>query len=635
MPLLTLRDVTLGFRGPAVLEGANLVIEPGERICLLGRNGTGKTSLLRLIAGELEADRGGEIARQQGLVTAMLPQEVPRDLSGTVFDEVARGLGPRAELLAEYHHLAHRLATEGGEELHDRLDRVQHQLEIDGGWRMHQEVEAVITRMNLDPDAEVAALSAGMKRRTLLAKALVRNPDILLLDEPTNHLDIDSIAWLEDFFLKYEKSILFVTHDRAFLRRIATRILDLDRGRLISFDCGYETYLKRKDAALETEVKQRAEFDKKLAKEEVWIRTGIQARRTRNEGRVRALEDLRRVRQARRDQVGEVRMEIQEAERSGRLVIEAKHATFCYAGNEHPTVRDFSAMIMRGDRVGLVGPNGSGKTTLLRVLLGELGPQSGTVRQGTNLEVAYFDQLHAQIDESKSLRDNVSGGAESVVVGGKKKHIIGYLEDFLFTTDQANGPVTRLSGGERNRLLLARLFTNPSNVLVMDEPTNDLDMETLELLETLLNDYPGTLLLVSHDREFLNNVVTSTLAFEGGGRIKEYAGGYDDWLRQSRSASSEAAKSDEKSVKAKKAATASGETRSRRLTYKEQKELETLPERIIELEAELGELHAAMANPDFFRLPTGEIVARKNQLQTLENTIAEAYRRWEELEAIP
>jgi ABC transport system ATP-binding/permease protein len=376
MPLLALRDITLGFRGPAVLEGANLVIEPGERICLLGRNGTGKTSLLRLIEGEIEPDRG-EIARQQGLVTAMLPQEVPRDLSGTVFDAVTGGLGPRAELLAEYHHLAHRLAAEGGEDLHARLDRIQHQLEIDGGWRMHQEVESVITRMNLDADADLSALSAGMKRRTLLAKALVRNPDILLLDEPTNHLDIDSIGWLEDFFLRYDRSILFVTHDRAFLRRVATRILDLDRGRLASFSCDYDTYLKRKDAALEAETKQRAEFDKKLAREEVWIRTGIQARRTRNEGRVRALEDLRRTRQARREQLGEVRMEIQEAERSGRLVIEAKKVVFGYPEREKPIIDVFSTMIMRGDRVGLIGPNGSGKTTLLRVLLGELPPQSG------------------------------------------------------------------------------------------------------------------------------------------------------------------------------------------------------------------------------------------------------------------
>ncbi len=434
-----------------------------------------------------------------------------------------------------------------------------------------------------------------------------------------------------------------------FLRRVATRILDLDRGRLTSFSCDYETYLKRKDAALEAETKQRVEFDKKLAKEEVWIRTGIQARRTRNEGRVRALEDLRRVRQARRDQLGEVRMEIQEAERSGRLVIEAKNVTFTHPGKERPTVRDFSTMIMRGDRVGLIGPNGSGKTTLLRVLLGELPPQSGTIRLGTNLEVAYFDQLHARIDETKSLRDNVSGGAESVVVGGKKKHIIGYLEDFLFTTEQANGPVARLSGGERNRLLLARLFTRPSNVLVMDEPTNDLDMETLELLETLLVDYAGTLLLVSHDREFLNNVVGSTLVLEGEGRIKEYAGGYDDWLRQRPAAIRSDEETEKESAKGRPITSplptnlrsVPGEgpgvrahAKPRRLTYKEQKELEALPEKIIALETELSDLHTVMTDPAFFRKSPNEIVTAKTQLQTLEKTIGDAYKRWEELESV-
>jgi ABC transport system ATP-binding/permease protein len=631
MALLALHDITLGFRGPTILEGVNLTIDAGERICLLGRNGAGKTSLLRLIEGSLDPD-SGEIARQQGLVTAMLPQEVPRDLSGTVFDEVARGLGPRATLLAEYHHLAHRMAVEGGEELHARLDRIQHQLEIDGGWQMHREVETAITRMNLEADADVSSLSAGMKRRVLLAKALVRGPDLLLLDEPTNHLDIDSIGWLEDFFLRYDRALLFVTHDRMFLRRLATRILDLDRGQLTSFSCEYDTYLKRKDLALEAEAKQRAEFDKKLAREEVWIRTGIQARRTRNEGRVRALEQLRATRQARREQLGEVRMEIQEAERSGRLVIEAKNASFRHAGKDQPVIRDFSTMIMRGDRVGVIGPNGSGKTTLLRVLLGELPPQSGTIRLGTNLEVAYFDQLHAQLDESKSLRDNVSGGAESVVIGGKKKHIIGYLEDFLFTTEQANGPVTRLSGGERNRLLLARLFTKPSNVLVMDEPTNDLDMETLDLLEDLLSDYPGTLLLVSHDREFLNNVVTSTLVLEGEGRVKEYAGGYDDWLRQRPKELPLAEETVPNSINDKPSRQA--KEKVRRLTYHEQRELESLPERIIELEAELSEVHAILADPDFFRQSPGEIVAVKNRLQTLETAVAEAYKRWEELEAI-
>jgi ABC transport system ATP-binding/permease protein len=626
MALVTFRDVSLGFRGPLLLEQVNLTIEPGERVCLLGRNGSGKTTLLRLIDGAVEPDRG-EIIRQQGFVSAMLPQEVPQGLRDTVFDEVARGLGPRADLLAEYHNLAQRLAVEGGDELRTRLDRIQHALEIDGGWSLQQEVEAVITRMALGADAEVSTLSAGMKRRVLLAKALVRNADILLLDEPTNHLDIDAIDWLEEFLLRYAGTILFVTHDRALLRRLATRIIELDRGRLTSWSCNYETYLKRREAALDAEIQQRAEFDKKLAKEEVWIRTGIKARRTRNEGRVCKLEKLREIRLARRDQLGEVRMEIQEAERSGRLVIEAKNITFSYGRN--PIVNDLSTMIMRGDRVGLIGPNGSGKTTLLRLLLGELQPRAGTIRRGTNLEVIYFDQLHAQLDDTLSLRDNVSGGADSVVIGGKKKHIIGYLEDFLFTPEQAAGPVTRLSGGERNRLLLARLFTRPSNVLVMDEPTNDLDLETLELLESLLVEYPGTLLLVSHDREFLNNVVTSTLALEGEGRVKEYAGGYDDWLRQRQPAPPAV-----EPVVTKAKPSRSPKERPQRLTYKEQRELETLPEEIVVLETKLNELHRMMADPAFYRQDSAEIVKAKTQLQSLEKEIAKAYQRWEELEKL-
>jgi ATP-binding cassette subfamily F protein uup len=627
MALVALRDVCLGFRGPLVLEGADFTMEPGERVCLLGRNGTGKTTLLRLIHGEIEPDRG-EVVRQQGCVTAMLPQEVPTGLGGPVFDEVARGLGPRAELLAEYHQIAHRLAVEESAQLRARLDRIHHALEIDGGWRMHQEVEAVISRMTLDPDADVAALSAGMKRRVLLAKALVRSPDVLLLDEPTNHLDLDAIRWLEEFLLRHSGAILFVTHDRVFLRRLATRIIELDRGRLTSWSCDYETYLRRKEAALETEARQRAEFDKKLAKEEVWIRTGIKARRTRNEGRVRALESMRETRRARREQPGEVRMEIQEAERSGRLVIEAKNVAFAYG--DRPVVRGLSTMIMRGDRVGLIGPNGSGKTTLLRLLLGELAPQAGTIRHGTNLEVAYFDLLHAQLDETKSVRDNVRDGSDWVVINGRKRHIVGYLEDFLFTPEQAAGPVARLSGGERNRLLLARLFTKPSNVLAMDEPTNDLDIETLELLEDLLIEYPGTLLLVSHDREFLNNEVTSTLVLEGEGRVQEYAGGYDDWLRQRPAEPAPAIEpAPEKARPAPQPA-----DRPRRLTYKEQRELESLPGRIETLEAELDELHQTTADPTFYRQPPEEIVRIKARLQSLEKDIAEAYRRWEELEGM-
>jgi len=524
--------------------------------------------------------------------------------------------------------VSRQLATRDEPALHAQLDELTHRLELSGAWRVEQQVETVLSRMGLDADAEVATLSAGMKRRVLLAKALAGSPSLLLLDEPTNHLDIDAIRWLEDFLLRSNAALLFVTHDRAFLRRLATRIFELDRGRLTSWSCDYETYVKRKDAALEAEARQRAEFDKKLAREEVWIRTGIRARRTRNEGRVRALQNLREIRLARREQPGEARMEIHEAERSGRLVIEAKHIGFGYA--EAPIVSDLSTMIMRGDRVGLIGPNGSGKTTLLRLLLGELQPQVGTVRHGTNLEVAYFDQLHAQLDDAKSVRDNVCNGADWVEICGRRRHVIGYLADFLFTQEQADGPVARLSGGERNRLVLARLFTKPSNVLVMDEPTNDLDIETLELLEDLLSEYPGTLLLVSHDREFLNNVVTSTLALEGEGRVKEYAGGYDDWLRQHQP--DEPPTAEPAAVKPTPAR--SPKPRSRRPTYKEQRELEALPERITALEADLSRCHETMADPAFYRQDPAELVKAKAELQSIENDVAEAYKRWEELETL-
>ncbi len=625
MSLIAFSDVYLGFRGPLILDRANLTIEPGERVCLLGRNGTGKTTLLRLLQGILEPDRG-EVIRQQGLRTAMLPQQVPADLHGSVFDEVARGLGPMAEMLAEYHRLASRLASEESHDLQAELGRIQHALEADGGWNMHQQIEAIVSRMSLQPDADVATLSAGMKRRVLLAKALVGSPDILLLDEPTNHLDIDAIRWLEDFLLRSSSTLLFVTHDRALLRSVATRILELDRGRLTSWSCDYATYLNRKEAALEVEAKQNAEFDKKRAQEEVWIRTGIKARRTRNEGRVRALEALREVRLARRDRPADVKMEIQDADRTGRLVIEAKNLHFRYGSRA--IVDNFSTTIMRGDRIGLIGPNGSGKTTLLRILLGDLPARTGIVRHGTNLEVAYFDQLHAQLDETKSVRENIRDGSDSVTINGRTRHIIGYLEDFLFTPEQASSPVARLSGGERNRLLLARLFTKPSNVLVMDEPTNDLDLETLELLEDLLSAYAGTLLLVSHDREFLNNVVTSTLVLEGEGQVKEYAGGYDDWLRQRPEWQPPVAKPLTAHAEPKQ----SPKQHTRRLTYKEQRELEALPQRIEAMEAELGELHQLAADPAFYRKAPAEIISAKNRLESLQSDLAETYRRWEELE---
>ncbi len=628
MPQITFRDVDLSFRGPSVLEKASFSLDSGERVCLIGRNGTGKTSLLRLIQGGLEPQEG-EIARQQGLVTAILPQEVPNDLSGSVFDQVAVGLGSKAQLLTEYHHAAHEYSLIGSDEHRRRLDRVQHQLDLEGGWLWNQQVEAVLSRMGLDGDKEITTLSAGLKRRVLLARALVGKPDILLLDEPTNHLDTEAIQWLEEFLLRYEGTILFVTHDRVLIRRIATRILELDRGHLTSWACDYETYLQRKEAALETETRQQAEFDKKLAQEEVWIRTGIRARRTRNEGRVRALQQLREVRRARRERIGDVRMETQEAERSGRLVIEAKGLTFQY--DRRTIIRGFSTLIMRGDRVGIVGANGSGKTTLLRLLLGELAPQDGRVRHGTNLEIAYFDQLHAQLDEAKSVRDNVANGADFVDINGRRRHIIGFLSDFLFSSEQAAGSVSRLSGGERNRLLLARMLAKPSNLLVLDEPTNDLDIETLELLEQLLVDYAGTLLLVSHDREFINNVVSSTLVLDGTGNVKEYAGGYDDWLRQR---AAESADEVVEQVPAKRKPVAPGNERPRRLTYAEQRELETLPEQIAALEADLGQVHQEMAAPDFYKRPPEELVKANARLRSLEKEIADAYQRWELLESM-
>ena len=590
MPLVTLREVSHGFAGPLLLDQANLQLDRGERVCLLGRNGTGKSTLMRLIQGELEPDRG-EISRTQGLRTAWLTQEVPQGLSGTIHQVVAAGAKPPP-----------------GE----------------APWQTEQRVRQVLSRMNLEAAADCAALSAGMKRRVLLAQCLAGDPDILLLDEPTNHLDLEAICWLEDFFLRSSGTLLFVTHDRMFLRKLATRIVELDRGRLTSWSCGYDTYVERKEAALETEARQQALFDKRLAQEEVWIRTGIQARRTRNESRVRALEDLRRQRQQRREVAGDVRMEIQEAQRTGRLVIEAKAVSFSYA--ERSILQGLSTLIMRGDRVGIIGPNGSGKTTLLRVLLGQLPPQQGTIRHGTHLQVAYFDQLHAQLDDEKTVQENVSD-ADTITIQGKKKHILGYLSDFLFTPEQARSPVKYLSGGERNRLLLARLFTRPANVLVMDEPTNDLDLETLELLEQVLLEYAGTLLLVSHDRDFLNQVVTSTLVLEGEGRVQEYAGGYDDWLNQRKPAA--AVKAVEVATKAERPRP----SRPRRLNYQEQRELQALPERIEALEGQLEQLHQVMADAAFYRQPGEEIARAMSELERFRVELADAYARWEALES--
>ncbi len=583
MALVILKNVTMSFGGPALLEAADWQIERGERICLIGRNGTGKTTLLRLIHGELSPD-SGMITKAQGLKTALLPQEVPLDLDGTVYDIVSSG-------------------------------------------QPHQQVQTAISRMGLDETAVCSTLSAGLKRRVLLARALVNEPDILMLDEPTNHLDIDAIVWMEQFLLRSGKTIIFVTHDRAFLNRVSTRIVELDRGMLTSFAGNYDDYLTRKQELLENEISRNAEFDKHMRSEEIWLRQGIKARRTRNEGRVRALMKMRAEVEQRRARSGNLRLMVQEAERSGRLAIEAKNIAVAY--DNHPLITDFSTTVMRGDKIGVIGPNGCGKTTLLRILLGEIEPDRGSVRHGTRLQVAYFDQLRAQLDESKTLQENVTDEGDMVMVDGKQRHVIGYLQDFLFSPAQARAPITSLSGGERNRLLLARLFTRPSNVLVLDEPTNDLDGESLELLEAMLIEYTGTVLLVSHDRTFLNNVATSTLVFEGSGRVEEYVGGYDDWLRQ-RPQPEESTPEQ----KPKRGRLRSVPTGPRRLTFKEQREREKLPDIIEDLEARKQDLFAAMADPELYKNAGTEVARLQARLDELERELGAAYARWELLEEL-
>ncbi len=627
MALISLRAITLAFGGPPLFDGVSLQLEPGDRLCLLGRNGTGKSTLLKVISGELPPE-SGDIDRQQGLKVALVSQEIPQGLEGTVFDVVAGGMGAATDLLAAYHQVSHQLSAGASPELLTRLEQLQKALEETGGWHLHQEVERILGRLSLDPDAQFATLSGGTKRRALLARALVGAPDILLLDEPTNHLDIDTIVWLEEFLLKQVKTFLFVTHDRAFARRLANRIAELDRGKLYAFSCGYEAFVERREELLAAEVTRQALFDKKLAQEEAWVRQGIKARRTRNEGRVRALKKMREERRQRRERSGQVKLRAQEADRSGALVVEAEGATFAFDGQ--PVIRDLTTTIMRGDRVGIIGPNGSGKTTLLRLLLGQLEPREGTIQLGSRREVLYFDQLREQLDLDKSVQDNVGEGNDTLMINGKPRHVIGYLQDFLFSPDRARTPVRILSGGERNRLLLAKLFSKPSNLLVMDEPTNDLDAETLDLLEELLAEYSGTLLLVSHDREFLDNVVTSTLVLGGDGSVREYVGGYADWLRQA-AAEAPAVQAAAKPVpeKPRKAA-----ERPRKLTFKEERELEGLPERIAGLEEEQETLHQNLADPEFYRTAGAEVATINARLELLEQELAAAYQRWEELEGI-
>lgn len=628
MALIGLQEVSIHFGGPLVLDGAGFYIQRGERVCLLGRNGAGKTTLMRLVSGEIQPDKGS-IIRQQGITTALLTQEVPDDMRGLVFDVVLGGLGQRGERPAEYHRLGHQLMEGNNEILLKKLDDLQKRMEADGGWDVHREAETVITRMNLDPDVLFEDLSAGMKRRVLLARALVSHPDILMLDEPTNHMDIDSINWLEEFLLKWKQTLLFVTHDRMVVRKLATRIIEIDRGRLSSWDCNYEEYLDRKAADLASEQGRWDVFDKKLAKEEVWLRQGVKARRTRDMGRVEALMQMREERRARREKQGTVNMQLQDTRLSGKLVIEAAYLSFSFQNQS--LVRDFSTVIMRGDRVGIIGPNGCGKTTLLRLLLGELMPVQGELRQGTNLEIAYFDQLRNTLDDSRSVMDNVADGSDRIVLNGKNRHVIGYLEQFLFSPDRVRGPVKVLSGGERNRLLLAKLFARPSNLLVMDEPTNDLDVETLELLEEMLLQYQGTLLLVSHDREFLNNVVTSTLVFEGDGKIGEYIGGYDDWVSQ-RLGAIEPAPVPDKTTREKKETAKPAQRK--KLSNKEREELEKIPLRIEQLETEQKEIYQQIGQPQFYQQTSAEIARINQRLEVIKKELEIAFNRWQELEEL-
>ncbi len=626
MGLLLINDVSLNFGGPPLLDGVTLQIEAGERIGLLGRNGSGKSTLMKVLAGQISPN-SGEIIRSGNVKIAMLAQDVPDDLPGTAYDVVATGGQEHVDLLREYHGLTLQIA-EGSDDVTTRkLEAVQHRIETAGAWHYYQRVERVIARAELDENALFRDLSAGMKRRVFLARALVKDPDLLLLDEPTNHFDIRTIIWLEEFLLKYEKTLMFVTHDRAFLQRLATRIVEIDRGRLISFACNYRDYLDRRHALLEAEEKQWHEFDKKLFKEETWIRQGVKARRTRNEGRVRALMQMRQERARRQEQAGVSRLEIKEAERSGRMVVDATAVSFVWGDTK--IVDGFSTTIIRGDKVGIIGANGSGKTTLLKLLLGDLTPQQGTVRRGTNITIAYFDQLRAQLDENKTLRENIGGGNDTVIIGGTPRHVVGYLQDYLFSPERIMSPVSSLSGGERNRLLLAKLFVIPSNVLVLDEPTNDLDAETLELLEDRLIDYKGTILLVSHDREFLNNVVTSTIVFEGAGRLMEYVGGYDDWLRQRTEQGKSSAPKEQKQKREK------APKEKDKLSFKETRELESLPQIIEALEEEKKRLTQTLNSSEFYvSRDRNKICAANDRLGAVEKKLDESYYRWDELESM-
>ncbi len=630
MPLVTLDQACLAFGHVPLLDHADLTLDSGERVALIGRNGSGKTSLLKVLAGRQALD-DGHVRFGSGLRVALVEQEPELDPRHSVFEAVAQGVGGALGLLLEYHALSHRLGGAQSAADLDRLQQLQHDLEHADGWRLNSRIEAMIARFGLEEDAAVGQLSGGVRKRVALAQAMVAEPELLLLDEPTNHLDVAAIEWLEELLKGFAGGVLFVTHDRRFLDNVATRTVELDRGKLASFDGGFAEYQRRKEEMLHAETVTDARFDKLLAQEEVWIRKGIEARRTRNEGRVRRLEQLRRERAARRERIGQVSLKVDAGERSGQMVVELHEAGKRFGGR--PVIRPFSTRILRGDKVGLVGPNGCGKTTLLRIILGELAPDEGRVRQGTRLAIAYFDQLREQLDDNATLVECISPGSEYVEIGGERKHVIGYLGDFLFPPERARAKVSSLSGGERNRLLLARLFSRPANVLVLDEPTNDLDMETLELLESLLQDYDGTLFVVSHDRAFLDNVVTQVIAFEGDGILREYAGGYSEWRRVAREQAKRDAAEAKPQTKAEAPRREAGAQPRVRLSYKETRELEALPQKIAMLEAEQARITAELADPALYRGQPERVKALQARYAGTEDELMSCLARWEELEA--
>lgn len=641
MSLIKIEKAYLSYGLQVLLDGVELVVEKGHRLCLIGRNGAGKSSLLKVIAGDVDLDKG-DVILQSGIRVARLEQDLPDADDKLVFDSVANAFPGLGELLSEYHHLAH--STEFNDDILARMEKLQHEIESRDGWLMQQRVESILTRLDLPAEKYMRELSGGWRRRVALARALVLEPDVLLLDEPTNHLDIAAIDWLEKQLLNFNGALVFITHDRSLLQALATHIVELDRGSLRYWSGDYASYLAYREQALAEEARHNELFDKKLAEEEVWIRQGIKARRTRNEGRVRALKELRNVRAERREVIGKANFTLASGESSGKLVAELKNVS--YAWGNKPIVKDFSSAVMRGDRIGLVGANGAGKSTLLKLILGELQPQSGSVRLGTNLNVAYFDQLRDQLDLNKSAVDNVSEGRDFIEIDGKSKHIFSYLSDFLFSGERARTPLRALSGGERNRVLLAKLFSKSANLLVLDEPTNDLDVETLELLEEILTEYAGTVLLVSHDRAFLNNIVSSVIAFEGRGNVLEYIGGYDDWIRQGGKWTEADLPENEQGVdltltspvveNVAKASSQSSEikspVRTKKLSYKLQKEFEDLPQKIEQSEAKVAAAQAIVSGADFYT-QSPKIVEEKLQLLAqVEQELEQLFERWAELE---